>query len=95
MKVLVSFYLLFLLFNLEYAFLSCMCFFLFRQQFAYASSDRMVYLRQFSTDGSKLTLVNTLQGHYGEVTSVQWNSVCKKWVTGSEDGSVCVWVCLF
>ncbi|XP_048258792.1 uncharacterized WD repeat-containing protein alr3466-like [Haliotis rufescens] len=62
-----------------------------KNEFAYASSDKMVYIRKFSTDGSKMTLVNTLQGHDGEITCVQWNPITSKWVTGSEDGTVRIW----
>ncbi|KAH3833025.1 hypothetical protein DPMN_106327 [Dreissena polymorpha] len=61
------------------------------KEFAYSSSDKMVYIRKFSTTGSKMTLVNTLQGHDAEVTSVRWNAVLNKWVTGSEDGTIRIW----
>ncbi|XP_050413765.1 uncharacterized WD repeat-containing protein alr3466 [Patella vulgata] len=60
-------------------------------EIAYSSSDKMVYIRKFSTNGSRMTLVNTLQGHEGEVTVVKWNSIRNKWVTGSEDGTVRIW----
>ncbi|XP_053405199.1 uncharacterized protein LOC123523222 isoform X1 [Mercenaria mercenaria] len=62
-----------------------------RKEFAYSSSDKMVYIRKFSTTGSKMTLVNTLQGHEAEVTCVKWNSITQKWVTGSEDATVRIW----
>lgn len=53
----------------------------------------MVYIRKFSTNGAKMTLVNTLQGHEGEVTCVRWNIHGKgSWVTGSEDGTIRIWV---
>ena len=52
----------------------------------------MVYIRNFSTNGAQMHLVNTLQGHYGEVTCVRWNDVTGKWLTGSEDGTIRVWV---
>lgn len=40
-----------------------------------------------------MTLVNTLQGHEGEVTCVRWNIHGKgSWVTGSEDGTIRIWV---
>eukprot|EP00105_Crassostrea_gigas_P018916 XP_011437175.1 PREDICTED: uncharacterized protein LOC105335121 isoform X1 [Crassostrea gigas] len=62
------------------------------KEFAYASSDKMVYIRKFSTNGAKMTLVNTLQGHEGEVTCVRWNIHGKgSWVTGSEDGTIRIW----
>ncbi|WAQ99882.1 MHCKB-like protein [Mya arenaria] len=62
-----------------------------RREFAYASSDKMVYIRKFSTTGSKMTLVNTLQGHDAEVTCVCWNTILTKWVTGSDDGTIRIW----
>ena len=65
---------------------------LFRNEFAYSSSDKMVYIRRFATDGTAMVLLNTLQGHYGEVTCIRWNPVREKWVTGSEDGTIRVWV---
>jgi len=52
----------------------------------------MVYIRKFSTVGSEMVLLNTLQGHIGEVVSVCWNPVQHVWVTGSDDGTICVWV---
>jgi len=52
----------------------------------------MVYIRKFSTVGSEMTLLNTLQGHFGDVISVRWNPVKKVWVTGSDDGTIRVWV---
>ena len=52
----------------------------------------MVYIRQFSTDGSEMVLLNTLQGHELEITAVRWNPVYDKWMTASEDGSIKIWV---
>ena len=52
----------------------------------------MVYIRQFSTDGSEMLLLNTLQGHELEITSVRWNQVYEKWMTSSEDGTIKIWV---
>jgi len=66
--------------------------YLYRNEIAYASSDHMVYIRKFSTVGSEMVLLNTLQGHFGEVVCVCWNPVKNVWVTGSEDGTICVWV---
>uniref|UniRef100_A0ABM0LXS1 Uncharacterized protein LOC102806264 n=1 Tax=Saccoglossus kowalevskii TaxID=10224 RepID=A0ABM0LXS1_SACKO len=62
-----------------------------RNEFAYASSDKMVYIRKFSEDGRKMTLCNTLQGHYGEITQVRWNPIKNTWITGSEDGTIRIW----
>ncbi|XP_071170422.1 uncharacterized protein [Mytilus edulis] len=61
-------------------------------EFAYSSSDGMVYIRKFSLDGSKMTLQNTLQGHEGEITCVRWNPHGKGfWVTGSDDATIRIW----
>ncbi|CAG5133976.1 unnamed protein product, partial [Candidula unifasciata] len=60
-------------------------------EFAYSCADKMVYIRKFSTTGSKMTLANTLQGHEAEVTCVRWNHICHKWVTGSDDGTIRIW----
>lgn len=70
----------------------CGLFCLYRNEIAYATSDHMVYIRKFSTVGSEMTLINTLQGHFGEVVSVCWNPVKNVWVTGSDDGTIRVWV---
>lgn len=61
------------------------------KEFAYSSSDKMVYIRKFSITGSKMTLVNTLQGHEADVTCVKWNAITNKWVTGSEDSTIRIW----
>lgn len=61
-------------------------------EFAYSCADKMVYIRKFSTNGSKMTLSNTLQGHEAEVTCVKWNNISHKWVTGAEDGTIRIWV---
>lgn len=50
-----------------------MCFvncFLTRNEFAYASSDKLVYIRRFSDRGADMTLSAVLQGHEAEVTQV-------------------------
>lgn len=60
-------------------------------EFAYSSSDKMVYIRKFAKLGGQMTLINTLQGHDAEVTAVAWSKICGKWVTGSEDGTVRIW----
>ncbi|XP_076443785.1 uncharacterized protein LOC143282138 isoform X2 [Babylonia areolata] len=60
-------------------------------EFAYSSSDKMVYIRKFNTSGSRMSLMNTLQGHEAEVTAVDWSRVYSKWITGSEDGTVRIW----
>jgi len=62
-----------------------------RNEFAYASSDMLVYIRQFSDRGAEMTLSAVLQGHEAEVTQVRWNAVLTKWITGSEDGTIRVW----
>eukprot|EP00794_Sanderia_malayensis_P011226 gene11226-12405_t len=62
-----------------------------RKEFAYASSDKLVYIRKFSTSGLDMTLSAVLQGHEAEVTQVCWNHVFEKWITGSEDGTIRTW----
>ncbi|XP_022092949.1 uncharacterized protein LOC110980503 [Acanthaster planci] len=62
-----------------------------RKEFAYASSDKMVYIRSFDPDGSKMRLSNTLQGHEGEITQVKWSRARSNWVTASEDGTIRIW----
>lgn len=42
-----------------------------RNEFAYASSDKLVYIRQFSDRGAEMTLSAVLQGHEAEVTQVR------------------------
>lgn len=69
-----------------------MSFHLSRKEFAYSSSDKMVYIRKFSLRGPDMVMINTLQGHEGEITCVRWNRVKGKWVTGSEDGTIRIWV---
>ena len=41
-----------------------------RKEFAYAASDKLVYIRKFSTIGHEMTLSAVLQGHDAEVTRV-------------------------
>ena len=66
--------------------------FLSRDEIAYCSADKLVYIRSFSEDGSQMKLKAVLQGHEAEVTHVQWNSIHRKWVTGSDDCTIRVWV---
>ncbi|XP_065055672.1 uncharacterized WD repeat-containing protein alr2800-like isoform X1 [Rhopilema esculentum] len=62
-----------------------------RKEFAYAASDKLVYIRKFATSGLDMTLSAVLQGHEAEVTQVLWNQFHEKWVTGSEDGTIRIW----
>uniref|UniRef100_A0A7M5UDS4 Uncharacterized protein n=1 Tax=Clytia hemisphaerica TaxID=252671 RepID=A0A7M5UDS4_9CNID len=62
-----------------------------RDEFAYCSADKLVYIRAFSEDGSQMKLKAVLQGHEAEVTQVRWNSIHQKWVTGSDDCTIRVW----
>lgn len=41
-----------------------------RNLFAYSSSDRLIYLRQFATKGADMKLVATMSGHVSEVVQV-------------------------
>ncbi|ORZ33212.1 quinon protein alcohol dehydrogenase-like superfamily [Catenaria anguillulae PL171] len=60
-------------------------------QFAYASADKLVYVRKFSPRGDSMTLVGVLHGHEAEVNKVVWNGVKSQWVTGSEDKTLRLW----
>nr|XP_039255644.1 uncharacterized protein LOC120332461 [Styela clava]XP_039255645.1 uncharacterized protein LOC120332461 [Styela clava]XP_039255646.1 uncharacterized protein LOC120332461 [Styela clava] len=62
-----------------------------RNEYAYASSDGMVYIRDFSTVGSEMKLRNTLQGHELEITCIKWNAIYHRWISGSEDGTIRIW----
>ncbi|XP_046853532.1 uncharacterized WD repeat-containing protein alr3466-like [Xenia sp. Carnegie-2017] len=62
-----------------------------RDEFAYAATDKLVYIRKFSDNGSEMKLTGVLQGHEEDVTQVKWNAVISKWVTGSDDGSIRIW----
>jgi len=63
--------------------------------FAYSSTDSMCYIRKFSERGSEMVLVNTLQGHHGEVNVICWYAQKSQWITGGEDTTIRIWVCDF
>ena len=60
--------------------------------FAYASTDKMCYIRKFDESGTNMTLVNTLQGHLNDVNCIRWNPVTDHWITGGEDCTLRIWV---
>ena len=60
--------------------------------FAYASTDKMCYIRKFSKSGMDMTLVNTLQGHLNDVNCIRWNPITENWISGSEDCTLRIWV---
>ncbi|XP_007889613.2 probable U3 small nucleolar RNA-associated protein 13 [Callorhinchus milii] len=62
-----------------------------RNEFAYSSSEGMVYLRRFSPVAAQMILVNVLRGHEADITSVVWHSRLEKWLSGSEDGTIRIW----
>ncbi|XP_067899004.1 uncharacterized protein [Heterodontus francisci] len=62
-----------------------------RNEFAYSSSDGMVYIRHFSPVTSEMKLMNVLQGHEADITAILWHSLLNKWLSGSEDGSIRIW----
>ncbi|XP_051870391.1 uncharacterized protein LOC127569629 [Pristis pectinata] len=62
-----------------------------RNEFAYSSSDGMVYIRHFSPIASEMKLVSILQGHEADITSILWHSLLNKWLSGSEDGTIRIW----
>jgi len=61
------------------------------KEFAYASSDKCVYVRTMSNKGENMSLRMVLIGHEAEVTRVRLCKVSKRWVTVSEDGCVRFW----
>ncbi|XP_041078724.1 uncharacterized WD repeat-containing protein alr3466-like [Polyodon spathula] len=62
-----------------------------RNEFAYSSSDGLIYIRQFSPVGQEMRLVNVLQGHQADITAIVWHHLSDKWISGSEDGSIRIW----
>ncbi|KAI8908490.1 WD40-repeat-containing domain protein [Gorgonomyces haynaldii] len=62
-----------------------------RNEFAYASSDKLAYVRRFSSNGGEMKLMAVLQGHEAEVTQIKWHKKYKQWITGSEDRTVRIW----
>lgn len=60
--------------------------------FGYATSDSMCYIRKFSTKGSEMVLVDTLQGHQSEVSCILWFDKKSRWITGGEDTTIRIWV---
>ncbi|KAI8996698.1 quinon protein alcohol dehydrogenase-like superfamily [Gaertneriomyces semiglobifer] len=59
-----------------------------RNEFGYASADKLTYIRSFSPRASEMVLRAVLHGHEAEV---RWNKIFKQWVTGSEDRTVRIW----
>ncbi|KAJ3217607.1 hypothetical protein HDU67_007549 [Dinochytrium kinnereticum] len=62
-----------------------------RNEFGYASADKLAYIRRFSPKGDEMTLQAVLIGHEAEVTQIKWNRVYQQWITGSEDRTIRVW----
>ncbi|XP_060693455.1 uncharacterized protein LOC132823530 [Hemiscyllium ocellatum] len=62
-----------------------------RNEFAYSSSDGMIYIRHFSPTTTQMKLVSVLQGHEADITAILWHSLLNKWLSGSEDGSIRLW----
>ncbi|KAI8927284.1 quinon protein alcohol dehydrogenase-like superfamily [Entophlyctis helioformis] len=62
-----------------------------RNEFGYASSDKLAYIRRFSPNGTEMTLTSVLQGHEAEVTQIQWHRKESQWITGSEDRTLRIW----
>ncbi|KAI9091859.1 WD40-repeat-containing domain protein [Phlyctochytrium arcticum] len=62
-----------------------------RNEYAYASADKLAYIRTFSPKGNEMLLQAVLQGHEAEVTRIKWNPVHKQWVTASEDRTIRIW----
>ena len=72
-----------------------LCVHLYRNLFAFSTSDKLVHIYKFATKRERLELVATLSGHTDEVTQVRWNWFTEKWVTASEDGTIRTWVGLY
>jgi len=62
-----------------------------RQEFAYSSLDKQIYIRKFSINPDQWKLLHVLQGHDGEVTHLCWNPTYTQWVSGSDDCSIKTW----
>lgn len=62
-----------------------------RNEFAYASADKLAYIRKFSPRGTEMLLQAVLQGHEAEVTQVKWCGKNHQWITASEDRTVRIW----
>ncbi|TPX59029.1 hypothetical protein SpCBS45565_g07846 [Spizellomyces sp. 'palustris'] len=62
-----------------------------RNEFAYASADKLAYIRKFSPKGTEMLLQAILQGHEAEVTQIKWNDIHKQWITASEDRTIRIW----
>ncbi|XP_033909027.2 uncharacterized WD repeat-containing protein alr3466-like isoform X2 [Acipenser ruthenus] len=62
-----------------------------RNEFAYSSSDGLIYIRQFSPVGREMRLVSVLQGHQADITAIVWHHLSDKWISGSEDGTIRIW----
>ncbi|XP_043925379.1 vegetative incompatibility protein HET-E-1-like [Protopterus annectens] len=62
-----------------------------RNEFAYSSTDGLIYVRHFSPVGHEMRLLNVLQGHEAEVSCIIWHPLVDRWVSGSEDGTIRVW----
>lgn len=60
-------------------------------KFAFSATNHKVYLMNFSLHKSEISLLATLTEHMDEVTQVCWNPCNHKWITGSEEGLICVW----
>ncbi|MGH0118700.1 UNVERIFIED_CONTAM: hypothetical protein FKN15_027783 [Acipenser sinensis] len=62
-----------------------------RNEFAYSSSDGLIYIRHFSPVGREMRLVHVLQGHQADITAIVWHHLSDKWISGSEDGTIRIW----
>jgi WD40 repeat protein len=70
-----------------------MCYATSLNQFAYACSDSMCYIRKFSKHGTEMKLVNTLLGHLSDVNCIKWIEHRNCWITGGQDSTIRIWVC--
>lgn len=62
-----------------------------RKEFAYSSTDKLIYIRKFSHTVQDMTLQIVLQGHVSDVTIVKWYARISNWVSASEDQTIRFW----
>ena len=45
----------------------------FRNEFAYSSSDKLIYIRKFSKRAAEMRITSVLEGHEGEILQADTN----------------------
>jgi len=59
--------------------------------FAFSTANNHIFIHKWSSNYREIKLLQTLKGHWAEVSCVKWHSVIQRWVSGSEDGTIRVW----